>query len=85
MISRTALNNIGRLYCRFSLSPVGLLYVGLWKTLIAILLVMLFMLASSHSMLVTLKEMTGWTVYLCLGCIWIVFILPNPKDGVVMT
>ena len=68
-----------------SLFLLWLLYVGLWKTLIAILLFMLFMLASSHSMLVTLKEMTGWTVYLFLGCIWIVFILPNPKDGVVMT
>lgn len=30
--------------------------------------------------LVTLKEMTGWTIYLCLGCMLLVLFLPYPKD-----
>lgn len=33
-----------------------------------------------QAMLVTLKEMTGWTVWLCLGCIVLVLFLPYPKD-----
>jgi len=33
-----------------------------------------------QAMLVTLKEITGWTIYLCLGCIVILFVLPYPKD-----
>ena len=33
-----------------------------------------------QAMLVTLKEMTGWTVYLCLGCMLLVLVLPYPKD-----
>jgi len=33
-----------------------------------------------QAMLVTLKEITGWTVYLCLGCMLILFVLPYPKD-----
>ena len=33
-----------------------------------------------QAMLVTLKEMTGWTIYLCLGCMLLVLVLPYPKD-----
>ena len=33
-----------------------------------------------QAVLVTLKEMTGWTIYLCLGCMLLVLFLPYPKD-----
>lgn len=33
-----------------------------------------------QAMLVTLKELTGWTVYLCMGGILLAFVLPYPKD-----
>ena len=33
-----------------------------------------------QAMLVTLKEMTGWTIYLCFGCMLLVLFLPYPKD-----
>lgn len=33
-----------------------------------------------QAMLITLKELTGWTIYLCMGCILLAFVLPYPKD-----